>query len=83
MHKHQLKTEGIGTHRYIERYSDLSFDLISSEIHDLIWDFEQKFSRFRSDSLLSELNEKKEILTQDVDFFEMLRMGIEMESQTF
>lgn len=83
MRKHQLRTEGIGTHRYIERYSDLSFDLISSEIQDLIWDFEQKFSRFRSDSLLSELNEKKEILTQDVDFFEMLRLGTMMESQTF
>ncbi len=77
MHRQVLLAEGIGTHRHIERYSDLSFDQISEEITALIAHFEQRFSRFDPNSMLSLLNKKRKILTQDSDFFQMLELGRE------
>lgn len=79
MRKQRLLTEGIGTHRHIERYSDLSFDKIADEIRFLISSFEKRFSRFDPDSLLSSLNQKREILTDDADFFDMLRLWVEAQ----
>lgn len=71
--------EWIGTHRHIQRVgTDEEEHLrITQAIIQRIEDFEHAYSRFISDSLLSQLNKKRELAHAPWELIEMLTLGVQ------
>ena len=68
----------LGTLWWIEVFSDIPSDkseIIKTELVNTISDFESKYSRFKSSSLLSQLNTEKVINDPDSEFVEILTYG--------
>lgn len=79
--------KGLGTAFWIElfldedNYDEKKIHVAREYIEKTIIDFEKKYSRFKNDSLLSELNSKKSV-KHDHDIAEMIRSGLEMSKMS-
>ena len=61
MNSHQLTFEAIGTKWVIEIYSEISEDQktqITQNVRELIEEFDKTFSRFRKDSVVTQMSKK-------------------------
>lgn len=75
--------EGIGTYWHIEIFDkDLDVEKVRSRITHEIKDFEQKYSRFKNDSWLTQLNTNRIFTNADREFIELLEIGIDFYNKT-
>lgn len=76
MQKLVIHNQYIGTHREIACFVEgEQFQIISYYIDNLMKQFESNFSRFREDSLISELNRNRVLSSDNKDLFAMLQIG--------
>lgn len=76
MEKLHIQNQYIGTHRDIVCFvEEERYQIISDYIDNLMKEFESNFSRFRKDSLLSMLNEKRVLINSNKDLLAMLQIG--------
>jgi thiamine biosynthesis lipoprotein len=79
MGKHIFTCEWIGTQRDIQRYGNIKS--IKSDITIMIESFEQKYSRFREESLVSNYN-RTWVIPDDADFLIMMALWEEYRQKT-
>jgi thiamine biosynthesis lipoprotein len=75
----------LGTQWWIEIFSDISpeqIEIIKVDLTTTISDFENKYSRFKSDSLLSQLNTEGLINNPDREFVNILTYGQSLYTKT-
>jgi thiamine biosynthesis lipoprotein len=76
MSVNKLEFKALGTHWWLEYVSDLD---LKSEIFAIVTDFENKYSRFKKDSLISMLSDQGEVDTKNnQELVELLRFALEM-----
>lgn len=80
MDKHMFSTSWIGSHRDIQWYGWEKS--IRAYLGHLIYSFEQKYSRFLPDSLVSQLNSKRFLSSDDRDLFQMLQLWEKYREKT-
>lgn len=75
----------LGTYFWIEVFEDLSLENIS-EISEVIKkeiiDFDNKYSRFKSDSLVSKLNQNSKLENSPTDLIEMINISFKISDLT-
>lgn len=75
MQKHSITLEWIGTHRELCFFCDFKLLwIVDHNLKALLESFEQRFSRFRSDSLLNAYNRWEISWDEDIDLSAMLRI---------
>ena len=67
--------QALGTIWYVECFSDIDEDQLATFVTDYLETFESRYSRFRSDSWLSVLNQTGEFKSPDPEFVALLRQG--------
>lgn len=77
---HEFNFEGIGTYWAIS-YSDTD-NYLDSEIFDIVKDFDSKYSRFRIDSQIYSLKDKKGVFKVGEEFVDILKLYFEFYSYT-
>lgn len=80
----QLKLEATGTRWVIdfELIDKSKEEIIAFQIEKLIWDFEQKYSRFKEDSLMSKLKNNTGIFFVGEEFVEILEIYFQFFNAT-
>lgn len=75
----------LGTYFWIEVFEDLPLEKIS-EVSEIIkkeiTDFENKYSRFKSDSLVSKLNQNSKLENAPTDLIEMINISFKISELT-
>jgi FAD:protein FMN transferase len=80
-----LTFEALGTTWWIEIFADISGETRHVMLHDLAIfaaHFEATYSRFRSDSTLSQLNIKRTLPSPALDVTELLQYGVDLYDRT-
>ncbi len=81
----QFTTSALGTTWWIEIFDAIDTErlaTIQSDCEALLHSIETRFSRFRTDSYVSQLNQQGVVTTEDVDLHELLTLGQQFYKET-
>lgn len=76
----------LGTVWWIEIYDEMeekSLSDLKNQIETFLLSVNDRFSRFKSDSLVGQLNQNREIFSQDKELFELITLGQNFYRDTF
>ena len=77
------KIEALGTYWHIELFEDCAdATVLRDSIVDWLEEYESRYSRFRTDSWLSKLNQNGEFLNPDPQFVELLNLSLDYYQKT-
>lgn len=75
--------EAIGTHWWFEFFEPVKdITALKADLTQIMKEFEEKYSRFIDTSLVSTLNNNRVLLSNDLEFHDMLYIGIKLFEQT-
>lgn len=80
-----IKFQAIGTHWYIKIFDDIStkdFQIMEQKIVNTVNDFENNYSRFKDDSLVSVLNKEKKCIGASYEFITLINLGLKAKEIT-
>jgi thiamine biosynthesis lipoprotein len=66
---------GIGTYWNFDFFQKINKRKVQKRIHEIIEQFDQKYSRFKSDSNISRLNNERQFKNPDPEFQEILKLA--------
>ncbi len=80
-----FKFEGIGTHWWItipDKIEERLFSEVQNNILNILHEFDEKYSRFKENSLISKLNREKSISDFPLELYEMLKTSEKVRELT-
>lgn len=81
----QFNFQALGTHWWIEIWDQIEeheLKKIAHALYDITANFEKKFSRFQTTSLIAQLNQNRELNTLDAEFIEIIKYGQSLFKRT-